>query len=102
MKNKKNITKLIFEIIDDINQQLPRKHNLKKSLDTSLFGPTGNLDSLGIVNLIVAVEQKIREVFGVRITLANERAMSQNDSPFETIGTLVDYIYSLLQEDCNA
>jgi len=99
--NKEEIIKVLYASIDDINEKLPKEEQLEKSLDTSLFGPSGNLDSLGIINLIVVIEQKINEVFGFTITLANEKAMSQKDSPFKTIGTLVDYISSLLKENSN-
>jgi D-alanine--poly(phosphoribitol) ligase subunit 2 len=59
--------------------------------DTSLFGPTGLLDSVGLVSLVLAVEQEISDLLGVSVSLADEKALSQRHSPFRTIGTLVDY-----------
>lgn len=59
--------------------------------DTALFGPTGLLDSVGLVSLVLAIEQDISDLLGVSVSLADEKALSQRHSPFRTIGTLVDY-----------
>ena len=93
-----NLPDLEDDDVDEINQQLPKEQRLEKSIDTILSGQSGKLDSLGLVNLIVATEQKIEEEYGITITLANERAISQNNGPFKTIGTLADYIALLLKE----
>jgi len=58
---------------------------------TPLLGRGSPLDSLGLVGVIVSVEQKMQEQTGQPMTLADEKAMSQRNSPFRTIGTLADY-----------
>ena len=95
---KVKILQLIYEAIDVLNEQLPDEEQLEKSSDTKLFGSGSKLDSLGLINLVVAVEQNIEDEFDVTITLADERAMSQETSPFRTVGTLADYIEMLLEE----
>lgn len=90
------VTYTIFKAIDEVNQLLPKWQRLEKSSDTVLFGQSGKLDSLGFVNLVVAAEQKIEEEFGIAINLANEDTALQNNSKFETIGTLVDHVVMLL------
>lgn len=92
---------LIFNVVDEINQQLPKNNQLKKSTDTILFGKSGVLDSLGLVNFIVSTEQKVEEEFGTTISLTDEKAMSQKNSPFKSIRTLADYIISMLKEKRN-
>ena len=62
---------------------------------TLLFGDAGLLDSVGLVSLIVAIEQEIETELGASIVLADERAMSQKHSPFRSIGALSDYAASL-------
>ena len=98
LKNEK-IEKLIFEVIDEKNEELSSDEKIGKSLDTFLFGEDGALDSIGLVNFIVAVELKVKEVFEASISIADEKAVSQKNSPFRTIGTLVDYVTSLLESD---
>lgn len=69
---------------------------------TPLFGEEGVFDSLGLVTLIVAVEEAIQDRYAVGISLADERALSQSRSPFRTIGTLAAYAHDLLKETPNA
>lgn len=59
--------------------------------DTQLFGETGLLDSVGLVSLVVAVEQALEDELGLQVGLADERALSQRTSPYRTVGSLADY-----------
>jgi acyl carrier protein len=60
-----------------------------------VFGSGSPLDSLGLVALLLDVEDALRDR-GVPIVLSDDRAVSQRRSPFRTVTTLVDYIESLL------
>jgi len=95
------IISMVYEAIDSINEQNDQDELIEKSENTTLFGKDSKLDSLGLVNLIVAVEQNIEDEFETTITLADERAMSQKHSPFRTVGFLADYIEILLEEKSN-
>jgi acyl carrier protein len=63
-----------------------------------LFGSGSKLDSFELVNLVLDVEQEISSRFDVSISLMDERAMSQETSPFRTIQTLVNFIDTLIGE----
>jgi D-alanine--poly(phosphoribitol) ligase subunit 2 len=96
---EEDITKAIFSTIEEINLQLPRDQRLEATLDAPLFGESGPLDSLGLVNLIVLTEQNVQACTGRPVTLANEEAFSVKDSPFQSVRRLVEYISGLLQKD---
>ena len=96
---KKQLLETIYKSLDEINENLNDAQKLIKDKNTVLFGKDGQLDSLGLVNLLVIVEQNIEDEFDVSITIADERAMSQKHSPFRTIGTVADYINMLLKEN---
>lgn len=98
---KTKVEKLIFDAIEEMNTDIENKIPLDKGNNTPLFGKKGVLDSLGLVNLVVSVEAAIEDEFGVTVTIADERAMSQKNSPFKTIGTLADYICLLLEGQTN-
>ncbi|HEY2408706.1 MAG TPA: hypothetical protein VGI10_22025 [Polyangiaceae bacterium] len=66
--------------------------------DTVLVGKDAVLDSLGVVSLIVEIEQRIESVHGVSITLANDKAMSQKNSPFRTIAVLTEHVVATVAE----
>jgi acyl carrier protein len=93
------IQSIVFDSIDEINEQLPQGKQLAKSEETILIGKNGQLDSLGLVNFIVATEQRVEDTLDVSITLANEKAMSQEASPFQTVNTLMNYIIKLLEDN---
>ena len=66
---------------------------------SDLFGGDSPLDSMDLVALVVDLEEQIRDAFGKEITLADERAMSQEHSPFRSVQSLADYAYTLLSEN---
>ena len=99
MSDNKILT-AIYVAVDQIND-MSEEYHLDKSPETILFGKNGSLDSIGLVNLIVSIEQNIEDTFNTSIVLANEEAMSKKDSPFRRIGTLADYIGELLEKELN-
>lgn len=68
------------------------------SEDTSIVGPGAVLDSIGVVSLIVDIEQRLEMDHQVSVTLANDRAMSQKNSPFRTVGVLADHVIATEKE----
>ncbi|HYP99754.1 MAG TPA: hypothetical protein VER96_13860 [Polyangiaceae bacterium] len=66
--------------------------------DTVLVGKDAVLDSLGVVSLIVEVEQRVEGEHGASVTLANDKAMSQRNSPFRTVGVLTDHVVAMVAE----
>tara|TARA_B100002003_G_scaffold89491_1_gene83674 strand:- start:319 stop:618 length:300 start_codon:yes stop_codon:yes gene_type:complete len=92
MINNEQIIQIIFNVIDTFNENQKNENRLKKSKETVLFGHGTVLDSLGLVDILIGIEQEIEDEYGINITIADERAMSQEQSPFKTIGTLIDYI----------
>ena len=101
MENSKTIENLIVASVKELNEQLPQEQQLEESTKTVLFGKDGKLDSLSLVTLLVIIEQNIEDEFDVSITIADEKAMSQKYSPFQTVETMTNYIEMLLKEELN-
>jgi acyl carrier protein len=59
--------------------------------DARLFGEGGLLDSLALVSLVVAIEQAVADRYGKAVSLADEKALSQRNSPYRTVATLAAY-----------
>ena len=89
---------LLFYVIDTINADLEEGEKLVKSPETIIFGHNSVLDSMGLINFITLAEEKIEEVSGKYISIADERAMSMSENPFKTIKSLSNYIDQLLNE----
>lgn len=66
--------------------------------DTVLVGNDPVLDSLGVVQLIVEVEQRVEQGHSISVTLANDKAMSARNSPFRTVGVLADHVVATALE----
>jgi len=100
MKIDKNsiVDIIIKEVLTTIGAE---SDNININSDSIIYGDNSPLDSLALVSLIVAVEQSMEDEFGITITIADERAMSLDNSPFRSVGSLADYIEDLLEEELN-
>lgn len=65
---------------------------------TRLIGRSAVLDSMGLVTLIVEVEQRLEADYDLVVVLADDRAMSQTRSPFLSVGALAEYVVQLAAE----
>ena len=93
------VEEVLFELIEEMNDLRPEGQKIVKERSTQLFGEDGVLDSLEVVNLIVAFEQRIQSDLHFAITLADEKAMSQKRNPFRSIESLADYAIMLIKEE---
>jgi len=96
MISKEKVNEIIFKCVDETN--IEDGTNISKDLNIILMGTDSEIDSLGLVSLIVVIEEAINIEFDVSITLADEKAMSQRVSPFKTLDTLSNYVTSLLNK----
>jgi acyl carrier protein len=86
------ITELIREILEAEGRATP-----ELGPDTPLYAKDGLLDSMGIVSLVIAVEQAVEDREGIPVALADEKALSQTTGPYRTIGTLAEYTDEVLK-----
>jgi len=93
---KKDVSELIFYAIDEVNEQLPFEMRLEKTDNEKIYGDSGKLDSLGIVNLITEIEKIIELNLGQSLIIFDENLLSKKENPLETVGTLINYISTLL------
>lgn len=94
--NEKEIIELVIDVAKEVGEDQENEVLKAAEEKTRLFGET--LDSMGIVFLVTDLEARIADEFGVNLTLADERAMSQRTSPFRSVKTLSCYVQKLLNE----
>lgn len=92
MLNRESILNVIYDSLDELNEIAAEKYSFTHSEQEVLFGRAGKLDSLDLVNLLVIIEEKLENEFEVVITIANERAISEKNSPFSNIDRLASFI----------
>lgn len=96
--DRESLRTCVRQAIEEVNEQLPPEQRVDSSPNAKLFGQGAPLDSLGLVNLIVAVEEALTDELDLEITLANEKAMSRRSSPFQSVDSLLDFVEELIQE----
>ena len=89
---------IIFNAFSSVNAERGPEEQVVVGLDTKLFGEGALLDSLSLVSLIVDVENAVSEQVGFEISLSDDRAMSQDVSPYSDVNALTSYIQLLLSE----
>ena len=99
MVDEAKVTDVVYEAIREHNEQVPEDQHLAPSVETRLFRRGSTMDSLGLVGLVVAIEQGVAEACNTELSIVSEQAMSRQSSPFRTVGTLVDYVCELVNND---
>lgn len=89
---------LIFKALEALNAEREESEKIPISTQTPLFGVDSELDSLSFVSLISDVETSLGIDHGLNMSLADDRALSRVESPYETVATLRDYVMELVQE----
>lgn len=95
--DKLGIKKIIFDAIEMVNNLREEDDKIPVSEETNLYGQNGHLDSMGLVSFLIDVEESLQDC-DIQISLSDEKAMSQTNSPFRNVQTLTDYIDTLIRE----
>lgn len=86
------IEQVILRQIKSFNETLSNPVDISKGTDTVLFGAEGVLESIDFVSLILDIEEALTEALQAEVSLMNEKALSEKNSPFRTVGTLTAYV----------
>ena len=86
---------LVRAAIDDVNNQNDGESKIGMSEETPLAGGDSDIDSLLLVNLFVAIEEKLEDATGKAIVIVTEDALNDGTHPFRTVGSLANYIEKL-------
>ena len=95
--DREAIEQVVVGALATANRSRPATSQLDASSTAAVFGADSPLDSLGLVALLIDIEEALSDR-GAAVTLADSRAMSRSNSPFRAVPALVDYIAGLLSE----
>ena len=99
MDKSAQIREVVFRAVDAMNAEVSEDSQVSKNPDAVLYGEEGVLDSLGLVDLAMHLQEGIIDQFGVALMVANDDALASAESPFRTIETLTVYIGELLEKE---
>ena len=90
------ISSLVQRSIEQVNLARRPESRLAVGEDAVIFGDGSPLDSLGLVALLIDIEEALHD-HGHTVTLSDARAMSQSRSPFRNVPALVAFIQESVQ-----
>ena len=91
------IREVVLKAMRNANEARDAASQLAVAADAPIFGPDSSLDSLGLVGLLLDIEEGLQEI-GCDVVLSDERAVSQKRSPFRSVQSLVSYVSTLARE----
>jgi len=83
------IREIILESLVEINKEFKNIELMNITNETLIFD---HLDSMGVLDLIIEIENKIQIQFGSYIQIADDSVMDEIETPFKTLSTLIDFI----------
>jgi len=94
---KEEIQKLLLSVVEEINLLRDKKNQLPLSPDLQLIGKETSLDSLGFLNLIVAIENALQNELSLPVSLSDSTELGDAEGPFQSLDNLADYILRQIQ-----
>ena len=91
------IREVVLKAMRNANEARDAASQLAVSPEAPIFGPDSTLDSLGLVGLLLDIEEGLQDI-GCDVVLSDERAVSQKRSPVRSVPSLVSYVGTLARE----
>jgi hypothetical protein len=95
---KEKIKEIVLVQVLEIVLTFDEDNKFEVNENTILFGSGSSIDSLSLVSIIVDLEVIFSDEHGFDISLTDDRAMTREISPFDSITSLVDYIFEVINE----
>ena len=88
--------------VAEINDFRTEGDSLSLDEDAILFGDGSALDSVGLVQVVMAAEAQLADATGVELVLASEAAMSRKRSPYRSLRNLAEYAVEMAGADASS
>lgn len=92
MTDTSTIAQIVFDCITALNKQLPPEGALACDRNAPLLADGGVLDSLGLITLMVALEEALLAKKGVAVPLLDTLMAEHESQPFQSVGSMIDWI----------
>ncbi len=83
---------IIYSAIKEVNKQQPPEYQLNLDKNEFLISDKSSLDSLGLITLLINIEEKISKKFKINLNLLDEELISEKNTPFETLASLAVWL----------
>lgn len=89
---EQQIHDIIMATLGEVNEDRDEPFDLGPGPDLILYGTGGVFDSMGLVNFLTTVEEKLEDDLGAMVSLTSEKAVSRKVSPFASVRALTGFI----------
>ena len=93
---KNRIQVIVMDALKDAIEEFDEAFDV--SPGSRIYGGESPLDSAAVVSMIIDLEERLAQEFDMDISVSDERAMSQQRSPFRDVSSMVEYLFNLYQE----
>ncbi len=97
--NINEIQEIVISNVKSLVETFPDNQKIEVNMETVLFGTNSSIDSLSLVSVIVDLESTFSLDHDLDISLTDDRAMTREKSPFDSVASLVEYIDEIV--NCN-
>lgn len=97
MPNRIEIEALVLKSVRQLAEDFEITALKNPELNSPLYGESGALDSMALVNLIADIEEAVAESYKANIVLADDKAMSAQRSPFRNVDSLINTLSERIQ-----
>ncbi len=91
------IERVTISVLARMNEDLPAAERIPTDPGTALMGDGGMLDSLGIANFIVQMEEAIERSFGRSLSLSDQDLMGLFEEASVTVRSFSEFLYHRLK-----
>ena len=98
MPNRIEIEALVLKSVRQLAEDFEITALKTPELNSPLYGESGALDSMALVNLIADIEEAVAESYKANIVLADDKAMSAQRSPFRNVDSLINTLSERIQK----
>ena len=99
MPDRIEIEALVLKSVSQLAEDFEITALKKPHIQSPLYGEGGALDSIALVNLIADIEEAVAESYKANIALADDKAMSEQRSPFRNVDSLIDTLLERIQRE---
>lgn len=92
------VRQVVFAALDEINELQPHDKQVPKDMDTILTGDHAVLSSLGLVNLLAAIEERLEDELGVSLSILGGDGAGGDDRRLQTVDALIAYVSTEVEE----
>ncbi len=95
---KQEITATVIKQVENLNDTFLESQKIIVDENTVLFGNGSSIDSLSLVSMIVELEMLFSEEYGFDISLTDDKAMTREINPFDSVSSLVDFVFEIINK----